>query len=112
VLLPFLITEIELTFCNARDERLTCDSRVWRVMIAQSPVALYCPTKPFDNWCRKFGQQYAKQLRRRRAQTGDKWHLDEVFLKITAISPNGTIANLCDRRVLAFDAHDVAANSG
>jgi putative transposase len=33
-------------------------------------------------WCQKFGQQYAKQLRRRRAQTGDKWHLDEVFLKI------------------------------
>lgn len=33
-------------------------------------------------WCRKFGQQYANQLRRRRAQTGDKWHLDEVFLKI------------------------------
>src|SRR4029450_13110840 len=33
-------------------------------------------------WCRKFGQQYAKQLRRRRAQTGDKWLLDEVFLKI------------------------------
>ena len=33
-------------------------------------------------WCQKFGQQYANQLRRRRAQTGDKWHLDEVFLKI------------------------------
>jgi putative transposase len=33
-------------------------------------------------WCRKFGQQYANQLRRRRAQTGDKWHLDEGFLKI------------------------------
>ena len=34
------------------------------------------------HWCRKFGQQYANQLRRRRARTGDKWHLDEVFLKI------------------------------
>jgi len=33
-------------------------------------------------WCLKFGQQYANQLRRRRAKTGDKWHLDEVFLKI------------------------------
>ncbi len=29
-----------------------------------------------------FGQAYANQLRRRRAQPGDKWHLDEVFLKI------------------------------
>ncbi len=33
-------------------------------------------------WCRKFGQQFANQLRRRRAQPGDKWHCDEVFLKI------------------------------
>jgi putative transposase len=33
-------------------------------------------------WCLKFGQLYANQLRRRRAQTGDKWHIDEVFLKI------------------------------
>jgi putative transposase len=30
-------------------------------------------------WCRKFGQAYAKQLRRRRPQRGDTWHLDEVF---------------------------------
>jgi putative transposase len=33
-------------------------------------------------WRRTFGQHYANQLRRRRAQTGDKWHLDEVFLTI------------------------------
>jgi hypothetical protein len=33
-------------------------------------------------WCRKFGQQYANQLRRRRPRLGDKWHLDEVVLTI------------------------------
>src|SRR6266478_9867636 len=33
-------------------------------------------------WCRKFGREYANQLRRRRPQPGDKWHLDEVFLPI------------------------------
>jgi putative transposase len=33
-------------------------------------------------WCRKFGQDYANQLRRRRPRPGDKWHLDEVFLTI------------------------------
>ena len=36
----------------------------------------------FRKWCRKFGQQYANQLRRCRPQPGDKWHLDEVFLTI------------------------------
>jgi putative transposase len=33
-------------------------------------------------WCRKFGQQYANQLRGRRPRLGDKWHLDEVFFTI------------------------------
>jgi putative transposase len=33
-------------------------------------------------WSRTFGQAYANQLRRRRAKPGDKWFLDEVFLKI------------------------------
>jgi len=33
-------------------------------------------------WCNKFGPQFAAGLRRTRPRTGDKWHLDEVFLKI------------------------------
>jgi putative transposase len=33
-------------------------------------------------WCQKFGQEYANALKKRRAQPGDKWYLDEVFLKI------------------------------
>jgi putative transposase len=33
-------------------------------------------------WCRKFGQEYANQRKHRRAQPGDKWHLDEGFLTI------------------------------
>ena len=33
-------------------------------------------------WCLKFGQDYANRLKHRRAQPGDKWHLDEVFLTI------------------------------
>ena len=35
-------------------------------------------------WCLKFGQDYANRLKRRRAQPGDKWHLDEVFLTINS----------------------------
>ena len=33
-------------------------------------------------WCLKFGQTYANELRQRRPRCGDKWHLDEVFLTI------------------------------
>src|SRR5215212_6667870 len=31
-------------------------------------------------WGRKFGPQYANQLRRRRPRPGDKWHMEEVLL--------------------------------
>jgi putative transposase len=31
-------------------------------------------------WCQKFGQQYANQLRRKRPFIADKWHLDEVVV--------------------------------
>ncbi|WP_331754042.1 IS6 family transposase [Streptomyces sp. NBC_00826] len=33
-------------------------------------------------WCAKFGQAYANGLRRWQPQPGDKWHLDELFIKI------------------------------
>ncbi len=38
-------------------------------------------------WSRKFGQIYANALRRRRARLGDKWFVDDVFLKINECSP-------------------------
>src|SRR5437763_15911995 len=33
-------------------------------------------------WCAKFGPSYAAGLRRRHSRPSDKWHLDEVHLKI------------------------------
>src|SRR5215212_2293721 len=52
---------------------------VEELMAARGIIVSY---ETIRQWCLKFGQQYANQLRRRRTQTGDKWHLDEVFLKI------------------------------
>jgi putative transposase len=37
-------------------------------------------------WARKFGQQFANQIRRRLPRVGDKWHLDEVVLKIGGVN--------------------------
>jgi len=37
------------------------------------------------HWCRKFGADFAKRLRRRRRQSGDTWHLDEVFIRIGGV---------------------------
>ena len=36
-------------------------------------------------WALKFGQQFANQIRRRLPRLGDKWHLDEVALKIAGV---------------------------
>jgi putative transposase len=33
-------------------------------------------------WCLKFGQTYANEVRRRRPRCGDIWHMDEVILTI------------------------------
>ncbi|MDV6278302.1 IS6 family transposase [Rhodococcus erythropolis] len=36
-------------------------------------------------WCTRFRPEYARQLRRRQPQSGDKWHLDEVFVTIDGV---------------------------
>jgi transposase-like protein len=63
-------------------------------------------------WCLKFGQQYANALRRRRPRPGDKWHLDEVFIKINgeqkylwrAVDQDGNVLD-----ILVQDRRDTAA---
>ena len=37
-------------------------------------------------WARKFGQAFANQIRRRLPRPGDKWHLDEVVIKIAGVT--------------------------
>src|SRR3712207_738271 len=57
-------------------------------------------------WCLKFGQQYANQLRRHRARPGDKWYMDEVFLKINgkqhylwrAVDQDGNVLDILVQR--------------
>jgi putative transposase len=52
---------------------------VEELLFARGIIVTY---EAIRQWCRKFGQAYAKQLRHRRPQPGDKCHLDEVFLTI------------------------------
>jgi putative transposase len=54
------------------------------------------------HWCTTFGAAFAGGLRRRRARPGDKWHLDEVLLKINgkrhwlwrAVDQNGVVLEI------------------
>src|SRR4051794_30873223 len=38
-------------------------------------------------WARKFGRDFANRIRRRLPRPGDKWHLDEVVIKIAGGPP-------------------------
>ncbi len=57
-------------------------------------------------WCRKFGQRYANELRRRRPRPGDTWHLDEVFVSINgathylwrAVDQDGNVLDILVQR--------------
>ncbi|WP_406529588.1 IS6 family transposase, partial [Streptomyces sp. I8-5] len=55
---------------------------VEELMLERGVIVSY---ETVGRWCLKFGQQYANGLRRRRPQPGDKWHLDEVFIKTNGV---------------------------
>jgi putative transposase len=48
-------------------------------LLAQRGIVVTSET--VRQWCLKFGQTYANELRRRRPRCGDKWHMEEVFLR-------------------------------
>ncbi|GAC1518523.1 MAG: IS6 family transposase [Herpetosiphon sp.] len=72
---------------------------VEELMAARGVILSY---ETVRRWTLKFGQQYANELRRRRPQAGDKWHLDEVFLTIQgktaylwrAVDQHGTVLDI------------------
>jgi len=76
---------------------------VEELMAAWSIVLSY---ETVRRWTLKFGQQYANDLRRRRPQPGDTWHMDEVFLKINgktaylwwAVDQHGTVLDILIQR--------------
>src|SRR5918912_4089287 len=56
-------------------------------------------------WGLKFGQGFANRIRRRLPRPGDKWHLDEVQIKIAgrkhwlwrAVAPGGLLLHVVGR---------------
>src|SRR4051794_39184291 len=49
------------------------------ILAARGIVVSY---ETIREWSLRFGRPYAKSLKRRWAQLGDKWFLDEVFVRI------------------------------
>src|SRR3978361_1657034 len=71
-------------------------------------VVSWCPTveprsgSTIRRWCLTFGAGFANSLPRRRPGLGDKWHLDEVFIRIQgelrylwrAVDQNGVVLDI------------------
>jgi putative transposase len=82
---------------------------VEELMLERGIVVSY---ETIRRWCGKFGQTYAGALRRRRPRPGDKWHLDEVFIKVNgeqrylwrAVDDDGNVLD-----VLVQNRRDTAA---
>lgn len=64
------------------------------------------------DWGIRFGRQFATTLKRRRPKPGDKWHLDEVFVRIRgklhylwrAVDQNGVVLDILVQKRRDTDA--------
>jgi putative transposase len=69
-------------------------------LLAQRGIIVTSET--VGQWCLKFGQTSANELRRRRPRCGDKWHMDEMVLTIQgkkhslwrAVDQDGTVLDI------------------
>jgi putative transposase len=72
-------------------------------LVARGVIVTY---EAIRQWCRKFGQAYAHQPRRRRPRPGDTWPLEAVFLTIQdarhslwrAVDQAGTVLAMLGQR--------------
>jgi putative transposase len=83
-----------------RYDRFLLSYRDVEELLAERGIAVSDET--IRRWCRKFGQTFADGVRRRRPRPGDKWHLDEMQLKINgrkhwlwrAVDQNGVVLDI------------------
>ena len=60
--------------------RFTLSFRDVEDLLAQRSIIVTYET--IRQWCRTFGPDYVRTLRRRRGRLGDTWHLDELFVTL------------------------------
>ena len=84
--------------------RFTLSFRDVEELLAKRGIAVTHET--IRQWCRKFGPEYARRLRRHQGRLGDIWHVDEVFVKIggerhylwRAVDEDGGVIDVLVRR--------------
>lgn len=72
-----------ISHCVWLYHRFTLSFREIELLMAERGIEVTYET--IRTWCTRFGPEYSRRLRRRQPQAGDKWHLDEVFIKIRGV---------------------------
>jgi len=67
----------------AVSHRFTLSFREIELLVAARGIAVSYET--IRAWCARFGSEFVRRLRGRAPRPGDKWHLDEVFVKISGV---------------------------
>jgi len=62
------------------DHRFCLSLRDVEDLLAERGIAV--SYESIQQWCNRFGPEYAQKLKKRQGQLGDTWYLDEVFIKI------------------------------
>ncbi len=62
------------------DHRFCLSFREVEELLAERGITVTYET--VRQWCRKFGPDYARKLKKRQGRLGDAWYLDEVFITI------------------------------
>src|SRR6202047_326378 len=63
-------------------------------------------------WARKFGQQFANQIRRRLPRVGDKWHLARAAHEGTQRPPHRVRCDSCGNRQRSRDRDEARPSDG
>jgi len=79
------------------------------ILAARGVIVSY---ETIRDWGNRFGWQFAASLKRRRPKPGDKWHLDEVFIRIRgkihylwrAVDQNGMVLDILVQKHRDTDA--------
>lgn len=72
-----------ISHCVWLYHRFTLSFREIELLTAARGIVVSYET--IRTWCARFGPEYARRLRQRAPRPGNKWHLDEVFVKIRGV---------------------------
>ena len=90
--------------------RFTLSLRDVEDLLAKRGIAVSYET--IRRWCKKFGAEYARKLRKQQGRLGDTWFLNEVFVTIQVATAGSTLPFGAWCRSESFQTQPAQTKSG